>query len=122
MKLLKNTLTLLIELIHWYCFIITSFFIFLLIWDIITGVSLNESIAMILFKGDDDSDYIATTIWIALIMPFIKYIIFRSFVWLPWSPFTKKDKFWERINKEVRRRITLLHQIVNKKDDNKNDE
>ena len=46
----------------------------------------------ILFKGDDDSDYIATTIWIALIMPFIKYIIFRSFVLFPWSPFTKKEK------------------------------
>lgn len=119
MKLLKNTLTLLIELIHWYCFIITSFFIFLLIWDIITGVSLNESIAMILFKGDDDSDYIATTIWIALIMPFIKYIIFRSFVLLPWSPFTKKEKlvnlFWKRIDEEMTKR-------ENRKKRNKNDE
>ena len=78
-----NIVTRLIQVIHWMSFIM----LLILIGIILLAIAVEDVNNLSIQRDEEIFVYIACS---AILMPFIRFIIFGRFGWFPWTPFRKE--------------------------------
>lgn len=86
----------LIQVIHWFIYLIFIFLISIIIWDFIEYQHFRIINNLLSFDTSDPFHFFSTTFCLTLIIPFIRYIIFGRIGWFPWTPFRKEEGIKEK--------------------------
>ena len=78
-----------IKLIHWIVFVLFSSLILVVLPSIISGQDNIVYIGRIITL-ERDAEKAGIILYSALIIPFIRYIVFGKIGWFPWTPIRKE--------------------------------
>ena len=77
------------KLIHWIVFVLFSSLILVVLPSIISGQDNIVYIGRIITL-EGDAEKAGIILYSALIIPFIRYIVFGKIGWFPWTPIRKE--------------------------------